>query len=58
VFTNKNGGIAVPEESPDDGLSRPKHVNLFINTFVCVPRNPPFLFVSTTNRVPNVKFVY
>jgi hypothetical protein len=42
--------------SPYDGLSAPKHVvSGIIKIFVFVAVTPPFLFLSTTNRMEHYK---
>jgi hypothetical protein len=44
--------LYIPQESPDVDLSGPKLVvTQTTKTFVCVMITPPFLFVSTTNRM-------
>jgi hypothetical protein len=49
--------LYIPQELPDDRLSAPKHlVSQIIKTFVCVTVTPPFLFISTTNRMQHYKF--
>jgi hypothetical protein len=50
--------LHIPNESPDDGLSGPKHVvSWLIKTFACVTVTPPCLFVSTINRIQHYKTV-
>jgi hypothetical protein len=44
--------LCIPQQSPDDGLSGPKHVvNGKVKTIICVTATPRFSFESTKNRM-------